>query len=545
MPTSDAREEETRADVRESWADIFDRLAAADREETLPPDDLERLATAAYLTGRDEESADARARAHQALLDRGEKRRAARSAFWLAFQLLMRGERARGGGWLSRARRLLDDLPDEGVEEGFLLVPAGLGSLAGGKHEAALDAFTRAAEAGERFADDDLAALGRLGRGQALVRLGETEEGVALLDEAMAAAEAGLLSPIVLGVVYCAVIEICHEIFDLERATEWTAALSRWCESRPELVPYRGQCLVRRAEILELRGDWPDALKEARRAGDVLTRPPGEPAAGAAFYRQAELHRLRGEDARAEKAYREASRWGRETQPGLALLRLARGEVDAAEAALQRALDEADDRGARCRILPALVEVLLTAGDVTGARAAADELSGHAAALDAPLLRALADRARGGVRLAEGEPRAGLDALRAAWDEWKALEAPYEAARTRLLVGRACRELGDEEGAELEIKAAARTFRELGAEPDVARAERLLESDRPGSAHGLTSREMEVLEHVATGETNREIGARLSISERTVERHLTNIYRKLRVSSRAAATAYAYEHDIL
>lgn len=545
MPTSDARDRGTRADDHESWADMFDRLAAADREETLPPDDLERLATAAYLTGRDEESADARARAHQALLDRGEERRAARSAFWLAFQLLMRGERARGGGWLSRARRLLDDLLDEGVEEGFLLVPAGLGSLADGRDEAALEAFTRASEAGERFADDDLRALGRLGRGQALVRLGETEEGVALLDEAMAAAEAGLLSPIVLGVVYCAVIEICHEIFDLERATEWTAALSRWCESRPELVPYRGQCLVRRAEILELRGDWPDALDEARRAGDVLTRPPGEPAAGEAYYRQAELHRLRGEGTRAEEAYREASRWGRETQPGLALLRLARGEVDAAEAALRRVLDEAADPGARCRILPALVDVLLAAGDVTGARAAADELSEHAAALDAPLLRALADRSLGAVCLADGEARAALEALRSAWEAWEALEAPYEVARTRLLVGRACRELGDEDGAELEIEAAARTFRELGAGPDLARAEALRRSGRSGGSHGLTSREMEVLEHVAAGETNREIGARLSISDRTVERHLTNIYRKLRVSSRAAATAYAYEHGLL
>jgi DNA-binding CsgD family transcriptional regulator len=191
------------------------------------------------------------------------------------------------------------------------------------------------------------------------------------------------------------------------------------------------------------------------------------------------------------------------------------------------------------------VEVLLTSGDVVGARSAAEELSEHAAALDAPLLRAVADRARGAVCLAEGEPRAALDALRAAWDAWKALEAPYAAARTRLLVGRACRDLGDENGAELEIEAAARTFRDLGAGPDLARAERLLGNGHPQKGHGLTSREMEVLEHVAAGETNREIGARLSISERTVERHLTNIYRKLRVSSRAAATAYAYEHDLL
>lgn len=548
MSISDEGKGKAGADDSESWAEVFDRLAVADRDDTLSPDELERLATAAYLTGRDEESAEARARAHQAFLDLGEERRAAGSAFWLALQLMMRGEKARGGGWLARTRRLLDDLPDEGVEEGFLQIPTALGALAKGNNEAALDACTRAAETGDRFDNEDLAALGRLGRGQALVRLGETAEGVTLLDEAMAAAEAGLLSPIVLGIVYCAVIETCHEIFDLERANEWTAALSRWCESRPELVPYRGQCLVRRAEILELRGDWQGALEEASRAGEVLTRPPGEPAAGEAYYRQAELHRLQGDHARAAKAYREASRWGRQPQPGLALLRLARGGAGAAKsavAALRRAADEARNRGARCRTLPALVDALLAAGDVSEAGAVVEELARHAADLDAPLLRALAARARAAVSLAEGEPRAALEALRAAGEEWGALGIPYETARARLLVGRACQELGDEDAAELEIEAAARTFRELGAGPDLARAEALRPTGSPREGHGLTSREMEVLRHVAAGETNREIGSRLFISERTVERHLSNIYRKLRISSRAAATAYAYEHDLL
>lgn len=545
MPARDGRDGGLPDDPGESWDETFLRLSAADADEGLGPHELERLARLAFLTGHDEESADAWARAHHGFLDRGDGRQAARSAFWLAFQHLMAGEHSRGGGWLARAERLLEEEPGEGVEEGLLLVPRGLRSLSEGDEERALAAFTAAAETGDRLGDDDLAALGRLGRGQALIRLGETGEGVALLDESMAAAEAGLLSPTIVGVVYCAVIETCLEIFDVGRATEWTAALSRWCESRPELVPFRGQCLVRRAEILELRGEWRDALEEARRAADLLLRPPGASAAGEAFYRQAELHRLRGDHERAEEAYREASGLGRRPQPGLALLRLARGEVDAAEAALLRELEGARDRGSRCRILSALVDVRLAAGDVSGAGQVADELSHIAASLEAPALEAVAARARGAVALADGDAAAALTTLRAGWKEWEALNAPYEAARARLLMGRACRELGDEDGADLEFEAAVRTFRELGARPDLERAEALRRGHSADGRHGLTSREMEVLRHVAAGETNREIGARLTISERTVERHLTNVYRKLRVSSRAAATAYAYEHDLL
>ena len=546
MTTFEPRDEARPAPGNGSWTAVVERLAAADRERALDPGELERLATAAYLTGRYEASADAWARAHRAHLDGGHDRRAARAAFWLALQLLMGGERARGGGWLARAERLLEGREDEGAEEGFLQVPAGLRALSGGEAEAALEAFTRAAEAGDRFGEPDLAAMGRLGRGQALVRLGATEEGVALLDEAMAAAEAGALSPVVVGIVYCAVIETCHEIFDLPRAAEWTEVLSRWCASHPDLVPYRGQCRVRRAEILEIRGDWQQALEEARRAGDLAAEPRGDARAGEALYRQAELHRLRGETAEAEAAYREAGRRGQDVQPGLALLRLAQGEVDAATAALRRAGAGARDRADRCRLLPALVEALLAADEVPDARNAAAELARHADELDAPLLRALADRATAAVRLAEGDAGGALSALRAARERWEALEAPYESARTRVLVARACRELGDGEAAEMELEAAVRTFRELGAAPDLARAEALRGNGTgAGDRHGLTPRELEVLRHVAEGGTNRSIGEELSISERTVERHLTNLYRKLGVSSRAAATAWAYEHDLV
>ncbi len=533
---------------RRAWAEAFRLLEVADRESSLEPDDLERLATAAYLAGRDAESVEAWARAHQEHLIRGEVERAARAAFWLAFGLMSKGDRARAGGWLGRAGRLLDRHDRECVEQGYLLLPAALGSLGAGEAAEAHEAFQRAATIGVRFADSDLETLGRLGQGQALIRLGEVEEGVALLDEAMAAVEAGELSPVVSGTVYCAVIETCQEIFDLRRAAEWTEALTQWCESQPELVPYRGQCLVRRAEILQLRGEWPNAREEARRACERLSEPPGEPAAGAAFYQRGELLRLAGEFASAEEAYREAARWGRKPQPGLALLRLAQGRVRAAVAAIRRVMEEETDRVTRSHALPAFVEIMLASDEVAAAGEAAEELAEIAAELDAPFLRAWAEVSRGSVHLARGDARQALDSLRRAGSIWEGLETPYQAARVRVLIALACRALGDDDTAELELDAARWAFRRLGARPDVERVEALAAPEGEASreeTHGLTPRELEVLQRVAAGDTNKEIGGRLGISERTVERHVSNICHKLRVSTRTAATAFAYEHDLV
>jgi tetratricopeptide (TPR) repeat protein len=423
-----------RSHSRYAWTDLYERLSAADLESPLQPGDLEQLAAAAYLIGKDDEAAAIWARAHQEFITRGLPERAARSAFWLAFSLLQKGERARGAGWVARARRLLDDSGRECVERGYLLLPAGMERIGAGDLQRAHACFCDAADIADHFADADLAALARHSRGRVLLRMGETEAGIALLDEAMAAVDAGDVSPIVAGDVYCSVVEGCLEIFDVRRAREWTGVLTAWCESQPDLVPYRGQCCVRRAEILQLHGEWSEALDQALQACQWLTRPPGEPAAAAAFYQRGELHRLRGERSEAEEAYRRAHQLGRSPQPGLALLRLAQGRTAAAALSIRRAVDEAHSRASRVRLLPAAVDIMLAAGDLQTASAAAGELQEIARDLGAPLLRAVAAQARGAVLLATGQRSAmPSTALRQAWTHWQELEVPYEAARVRVL----------------------------------------------------------------------------------------------------------------
>lgn len=530
---------------RSHWGKAYAQLSAAERDTALGPEDLERLAVAAYLVGGDEASAVAWERAHRLFLERGEVARAVRSAFWLAFGLLNRGEMARGGGWLSRAQRLLDDHRLDCAERGYLLVPAALQTLEGGDPGGAYGQFGRVAELGARFGEPDLVAMGRLGQGSALIRADRTGEGLALLDETMVAVVAGEVSATVAGTVYCAVILFCREAFDLRRAREWTAALTDWCDAHPDLVPFRGQCLVHRSQILQLGGEWPKAMDEIRQACDRLSVPAGQPALGMALQQRGELHRVRGEFAQAEEAYREAARWGHEPHPGLALLWLARGQVQDAAGAIRRVVEEARARHDRARMLPAYVEIMLAAGDSGAARHAAAELAEVATDLGTPLLQAMSAGATGMVVLGEGDPRAALEALHRGCACWRALDAPYENARARVLVGLAYRALGDEQTAELELAAARQVFRQLGAVPDRERVDALVGATPPSAAGGPTARELEVLALVAEGMTNRRIAAQLCISEQTVRRHLQNLFHKLGVSSRAAATAYALRHDLI
>jgi DNA-binding NarL/FixJ family response regulator len=525
---------------RGAWAEAYGRLSELDGQEPLPAEDLERLAVAAYLVGRDDDSAASWERAYNAWVGRDEPVRAARCAGWLAFGLLIRGRVALGQGWLARTSRLLDEAGDECAERAYPLIPAALQHIEAGDHARGYELAAAAVETAERFGDRDLAALGRHIQGRALIRLGRTAEGTAIFDELMIVVSAQELSPVAAGLVYCSAIEGCQETADVRRAQEWTAALTRWCAAQPDLVPYRGECLVHRAEILLLHGAWVEAEEEISRCLAVVA---DHPAAAAAWYVRAELHRLTGRFGPAEEAYRQTSRLGRDPQPGLARLRLAQRQVDAAAAAIRRALGEATDWPRRGALLGAYVDIMLAAGDVAAARAGADELVALAGNLDTPLSRAVAARALGAVRLAEGDAREALAALRRAWAEWRELDAAYEAGRVRVVIAEACRALDDEDGAQLELDAASWIFQQLGAGSDQQHVHALLRpAGSPDSV--LTAREQQVLRLVASGRTNRAIAAELFLSEKTVARHVGNILAKLRVRSRSAATAYAYEHGL-
>jgi DNA-binding CsgD family transcriptional regulator len=532
------------AAARLAWAEAYTALSLADSSSALAGEDLELLATAAYLLGRVGDCLGALQRAQRLHAERGDLRRAARCAFWLAFHLINQGELAQASGWLARANRLLEH-EQECAERGYLLVPVALRQLVAGDYAEAGRTADRAAAIGRRAGDADLVTLALVLHGRALARAGRVGEGLVLLDEAMVAVVAGELSPPVAGTVYCSVIDACQEIMEWRRAQEWTAALTAWCGRQPDMVTFTGQCLVHRAELLQLHGAWPQAVEEARRAGERLVLGADSHATGAALYRQAEVYRVRGDLTTAEDAYQQASLQGLEPQPGLALLRLAQGRTDAAAAAIRRVVAETSERFQRARLLPAQVEILLAAGEVGAARDAADELTGIAEGYDTPALRAVADHAHGAVLLAEGDARAAVVALRRAGQVWRELEAPYEAARVRVLVGLGCRALGDEEAAAMELDAARGVFAQLGAAPDLARLETLAGGGGGSKGHGLTARELQVLRLLAAGKTNHAIASDLVLAEKTVDRHVSNIYAKLGVSSRAAATAHAYQHRLL
>jgi DNA-binding CsgD family transcriptional regulator/tetratricopeptide (TPR) repeat protein len=521
--------------ARREWRDAYERFVSLG--DTVETDDVELLAVAAHLIGA-ADWVDRWVDAFRAQLDAGKRARAARCAFWLAYGLLTSGQVAQGGGWLGRVHDTLDGVDEECAEAGLLLLPEAIGCC-DADPQRALALFGEAERIGRRHADHDLVSIALMGQGQAHLAAGATRDAFRALDAAMVTLTAEGVSQLAEGIVYCGVIDACHGALELRRAVEWTAVLSRWCDAQPDLVPFRGECLIHRAEVMQLQGNWADALDEARRARAHLE---DSPLAAEAAYREGELHRLAGSIAQAETCYRDAAAAGRDPQPGLSLLHLASGEVGAAVESIGRATTEPATPSHRVLVLAAAVEVHLAGGNLTRAADAAALLGEAAARLDVPFATATALHADGQVRVAKGELPAAFESLRRAWRIWRDLGTPYEAARTRLALSRACHAAGDDEAAAMELDAARLAFAGLGAGPDLARAELAATPIGTDPMGGLLSREHDVLALVAAGHTNREIAATLIVSEHTVARHVQNIFNKLGVNTRTAAAVLAHKH---
>lgn len=527
--------------ARRDWLRARDGFRAEQQAGVLTADDVYALGDAVWWLGSFREAEGCYEEAYRLYLQEGRSRQAAFAALAIAGYLFMRGEAATGSGWMSRALRLLKDEP-ECPEHGYVLFMDLEGALGACDFAVAAEKARQMQEIGRRFADASLVALGVAGEGRALIKQGRVRDGIALLDEAMLAALSDDLDPGWAGNIYCQLMRACYELSDLRRAGEWTQATARWCESLPAAGPFMGVCRVHRAQVFQAHGAWEQAEREAARVCEELAGfDLGTVAEG--YYQVGEVRRLRGDLSAAEAAFRQAHEFGRDPQPGLALLRLAQGRVEAASASIQAALAaQSQDRLARARLCAAQVEVALAAGEIETARAASEELGETARVYGSSGLEAAAPQARGAVLLAEGRAAEALPLLRTACLLWQRLNAPYEIARVRMLLARTYDALADHDAAGLELDAAEAVFTRLGATPDTKRiAELRGGATLPG---GLTEREAEVLAMVAAGRSNREIAGALVISEKTVARHLSNIFTKLALSSRTAAAAYAFEHNL-
>lgn len=522
------------------WADAWELLARVDARDGLGASDLELLSTAALLRGEARACIDALSRAYAAHLSTGDTTGAARSAGWLALDLIEQGDFTNSVLWAARAMRIVNAMPEPGALAGFVRMAPAVGQLGSGNNAEAVHAFEEVLTIAEREADHELATFARLGLGKSLIESGAVAEGLGRLDQAMTAIAAGDVAPLPTGVIVCGAVSDAVLAFDLDRATAWTGVLGRWCAEQPQLIAFSGQCRALQAGLLLVRGAWSEASTAVElalsrfRAGDYR-------AIWGAPYQHAELSRLRGAFHSAEESYRRAGESGWEPQPGLSLLHLALGRTRRAQDEIRRSAAGADPLTRRY-LLPAVAEIEVAAADHDAARRAVEELRDASRTSATPMLDATIAATDARVLLAEGRAAGALDAARTAVRMWDAIGAPYEAARSRVLAGRAARETGDAPEAQVQFDAARAVFLALGAEPALAELAAVMGDRRAGS---LTTRELEVLRLVCTGLTNRGIGERLSLSEKTVARHLANIFGKLGITSRAAATAYAYENGLV
>ncbi len=461
--------------ARYAWREAFDLLTTADASGSLAPEDLEGLAEAAWWTGRTDNCIEVRERAYAAYAKAGNRHRAALLALKLSGDYDHKLAHSVAAGWFSRAERLFQQIP-ESREHGYLARDRANKALHGGDVDLALEHAAKTLEIGMRFDDPDLQALGLHEKGRILLAKGQVDEGMALLDEAGIPAVGGELGPLATAVIYCNIITACRDLADYRRAGDWTEAAKRWCE-RQSITGFPGLCRVYRAEVMRLRGAWAEAERDARRACDELES--FSPAlAASAFYEVGEIRLRLGDLAAADDAFRRAHELGHEPQPGLSMVRLSEGNVDAAATMINRALtQESLDRLARARLLPSQVEIAVAAGDLETAQSAVDEQAAIAETYGTPALQASAACARGALQLAEGDAAAACQSLQRGWRLWQEVEAPYEAARARVLLAAAYRDEGDAETATLELRAAKSAFDRLGAVPDSRRAAELLGPD--------------------------------------------------------------------
>ena len=527
---------------RGAWDVAYAGWSEADAD-LLTPVDLEDLATAAELLGRHDEAVTALQRAFVSWQRVDQLARAVTCAFRLAMSSATHGEPALFAGWTSRAEGLVEGIRVDGPERGWVDFLRMFRALGAGAHVDAAAAADAATECGRRHQDADLIAMGLCSQGRLALYTGRVAEGLSMLDEAMVRVVAGEASPIIAGHVYCTAIEGCQEISDFGRVAEWTSALERWCASQPGLLAFTGQCAVHRGQVMRFHGEWSAALDELALAVRRYESLGSADATGLASYESGEVYRLRGDWIQADAAYRVAAEHGYDPQPGLALLWLARGRSDAARGAIDRLLAEGGGPVQRSRMLLAAVEVLLASGEPGRARDASEEFDALATSFGSLPLEAMAAQAAGAVELASGDASGALPYLRKAHQLWSRAGSPYECARVQVLSGRALAAVGDLESSRRELEAARTTFRRLAARP--AGEEVSLILSQAARSDGLTTREVEVLRLVSEGSSNAQIAATLVLSEKTVARHVSNIFGKLGVGSRTAAAAYAFQHGLV